>query len=146
MNQGRTIFSQVLDLAPRSEFQECVKKYGAGLVAKRFSLWDQFLCMSFAQLTYRESLRDIESCLLSLGKKRFSLGLRCEVKRTTLAYANENRDWRIWEEYPKVLIVKTRELYAGDKLEFQFENAAYALDSTTITLCLSLFPWARTVF
>lgn len=143
MNQGRTIFSQLLDLAPRYEFQECVKKYGEGVVARRFSLWDQFLSMSFAQLTYRESLRDIESCLQSLGKKKYGLGLRCEVKRTTLAYANENRDWRIWEEYAQILIQKVRPLYAKDNLEFNFENVAYVLDSTTITLCMSLFPWAK---
>lgn len=143
MNEGRTIFSQLLDLAPRFEFQECVKKHSKGLVAKRFSFWDQFLSMSFAQLTYRESLRDIESCLQSLGKKRYSLGLRCEVKRTTLAYANENRNWRIWEEYAQILIQKVRPLYAKDSLEFNFENVAYVLDSTTITLCMSLFPWAK---
>ena len=143
MNEGRTIFSQLLELAPRFEFQECIKKYDLEKATKKFSLWDQFLSMSFAQLTYRESLRDIESCLFSLGKKRFSLGLRCEVKRTTLAYANENRNWRIWEEYAQILIQKVRPLYAQDNLDFNFEQVAYVLDSTTITLCMSLFPWAK---
>lgn len=143
MNEGRTVFSQLMELAPRYEFQECAKKHAKKVVTRKFSFWDQFLCMAFAQLTYRESLRDIETCLLSLGKKIFSLGLRSEVKRTTLAYANETRNCKVWEDFAKILINKTRKLYAGDKLEFEFENAAYAIDSTTITLCLSLFPWAK---
>lgn len=143
MNKERTVFSQLLDLVPRHEFHLCVKRYGKEIIPRKFSFWDQFLSMAFAQLTFRESLRDIEVCLGALGSKTYHMGIRSRVTRSTLAYANDTRDWKIWSDFAQVLIARARKLYAGDNLEFEFENAAYALDSTTITLCLTLFPWAR---
>ena len=110
---------------------------------RKFSFWDQFLAMAFAQVTFRESLRDIEVCLQALGSRTYQLGFKGRVKRSTLADANNARDWRIWGDFASILIEQARNLYADDELEFQFKHAAYALDSTTITLCLTLFPWAR---
>ena len=143
MNSERAVFSQLMDFAPRYEFHQCVKRYATNLHPRRFSHWDQFLTMAFAQLTFRESLRDIEVCLSALGQKTYHMGFRSRVTRSTLAHANDRRDWRMWSDFAYVLIDKAQRLYAGEDLEFEFADAVYALDSTTITLCLSLFPWAR---
>jgi hypothetical protein len=139
MSLQRTIFSQIMELAPRYEFELCVKKYKLDYLPKKFSYWDQFLSMSFAQLTFRESLRDIETCLSALGAKTYQMGFRNRVSRSTLADANNERDWRIWSGYAQILIDRARKLYVEDKLDFEFANTAYALDSSTITLCLTLF-------
>lgn len=143
MNQQQTVFAQLMELVPRQVFQRCVKHHGRGLQPRRFSYRDQFLSMAFAQLTYRESLRDIEVCLSALGARVYGMGFRSRVVRSTLADANNTRDWRIWSDFAQVLIAKARKLYAGDPLESEFSSAVYALDSTTISLCLSLCPWAR---
>src|SRR3989441_12299620 len=143
MNAGRTIFSQVLDYLPWYEFQKCVIRYRGDYQQKSFSCWDQSLCMSFAQLTYRESLRDIEACLRSMGGKLYHMGLRGRVARSTLADANESRDWRIYADFAQVLIAIARPLYAHDPIGVDLDQNLYALDSTTIDLCLSLFPWAK---
>ena len=142
MNSGQTVFSQVMDYAPRYEFQKCVARYRGDYQQKGFSCWDQFLAMAFAQLTYRESLRDIEACLRALGRKRYHMGFRSKVARTTLADANERRDWRIYADFAQVLIGMARPLYAEDPIGVELDQGLYALDSTTIDLCLSLFPWA----
>jgi IS4 transposase len=128
---------------PRYEFQKCVSRYHGGYQQKKFSCWDQFLAMSFAQLTYRESLRDIEACLGSVGGKLYHMGFRSRVARSTLADANESRDWRIFADFAQVLIAIARPLYAKDPLSVELDAGLYAFDSTTIDLCLSLFPWAR---
>ena len=143
MNSGRTVFSQLLDHLPWYEFQKCVARYRGDYQQKSFSCWDQFLAMSFAQLTYRESLRDIEACLRSLSGKLYHVGFRGRVARTTLADANESRDWRIYADFAQVLIGMARPLYAHDPIGVDLDQSLYALDSTTIDLCLSLFPWAR---
>src|SRR6266436_282131 len=143
MNAGRTIFSQVLDHLPWYEFQKCVTRYRGDYQQKSFSCWDQYLCMSFAQLTYRESLRDIEACLRSMSPKLYHMGLRGRVARSTLADANEARDWRIYADFAQVLIAIARPLYSHDPIGVDLDQNLYALDSTTIDLCLSLFPWAR---
>lgn len=132
-----------MDLVHRYEFNLCVQRYAADLTPRKFSHWDQLLAMTFAQITFRESLRDIEVCLSALGSQTYHMGFRSRVRRSTLAYANNTRDWRIWADFAQVLINRARKLYAGDALEFQFDSAAYAVDSSTITLCLSLFPWAK---
>jgi hypothetical protein len=143
MNSGRTVFAQLMDFIPSYEFRRCVARYRGQYRVRSFSCWDQFLAMAFAQLTYRESLRDIETCLRSLGGKLYHLGIRGQVSRSTLADANEGRDWRIFADLARVLIAMARPLYAGEPLAVQLEETAYALDCTTIDLCLSLFPWAR---
>ncbi len=143
MNVGRTIFAQILDFVPRHEFRRCVDKYAGNRRVRTFSCWDQFLCLLFAQLTYRESLRDIEACLRALDTKLYHMGIRGRVSRNTLAVANEKRDWRIYAEFAHVLIAHARELYAGDTWSVELQDTVYALDSTTIDLCLNLFPWAR---
>lgn len=143
MNAGRTVFAQLMAHAPHKEFQRCVARYGGERYLKRFSCWDQFLAMAFAQLTYRESLRDIETCLHSMRGKLYHMGLRATVARSTLADANENRDWRIFADFAQALINIARPLHAGDPLGVELDHALYALDATTIDLCLSLFPWAR---
>ena len=143
MNIARTVFSQLMDLIQRYDFNLCVQRYTADITPRTFSYWDQFLAMAFAQLTFRESLRDIEVCLSALGAQTYHMGFRSRVTRSTLAYANNTRDWRIWADFAQILIKIARKLYSGDALEFQFDNAAYAVDSSTITLCLTLFPWAR---
>jgi hypothetical protein len=143
VNSGRTVFSQILDHLPWYEFQKCVARYRGDYQQKSFSCWDQFLAMSFAQLTYRESLRDIEACLRSMGGKLYHVGFRGRVARTTLADANESRDWRIYADFAQVLIGMVRPLYARDPIGVDLDQSLYALDSTTIDLCLSLFPWAR---
>jgi hypothetical protein len=128
---------------PRYEFQKCVSRYGGDLQRKSFSCWDQFLAMGFAQFTYRESLRDIEACLRSVSGKLYHMGFRGRVSRSTLADANESRDWRIFADFAQVLIAMARPMYAGDPIGVDPDGSLYALDSTTIDLCLSLFPWAR---
>jgi len=143
MHSGRTIFAQVMDHLPIHEFQKCVVRYRGDHNWRGFSCWDQFLCLGFAQLTYRESLRDIEACLRSVQSKLYHLGFRGRVSRSTLADANETHDWRIYADFAQVLIHMVRPLYAGESLGYDLDNTVYALDSTTIDLCLSMFPWAR---
>jgi hypothetical protein len=143
MNTGRTVFSQLIEFLPHQEFQKCVARYEGGRYLKNLSCWDQYLAMAFAQLTYRESLRDIEACLRSVSSKLYHMGFRGKVARSTLADANESRDWRIYADFAQVLIAIARPLYADDPIGIDLDQSLYALDSTTIDLCLSLFPWAR---
>ena len=143
MNSGRTVFSQLISLLPDREFRRCVSRYSGDSHFRGFSCWDQFLAMTFAQLTYRESLRDIEACLHSLGNKLYHLGFRGRVTRTALADANEAHDWHIFADFARVLIATARPLYARDPIGVDLDQTLYALDSTTIDLCLSVFPWAR---
>ncbi len=143
MNTGRTIFSQIMDYLPLHEFRKCVKRYRGHYKVQSFSCLDQFLCMAFAQLTYRESLRDIEACLRSMENKLYHMGIRGNVSRSTLADANDSRDWRIYADFAQVLIHQARKLYADEDFGVELDETVYALDSTTIDLCLSLFPWAR---
>ena len=143
MNTGRTIFSQIMDFLSLHEFRKCVKRYRGNYKVKSFSCLDQFLCMAFAQLTYRESLRDIEACLRSMQNKLYHMGIRGGVSRNNLANANEIRDWRIYADFAQVMIHQARSLYADDDFGVELDQTVYALDTTTIDLCLSLFPWAR---
>jgi len=143
MNSGQTVFSQLIDFLPRHEFSKCVQRYNGNHRTRTFSCMDQFLCMVFAQLTFRESLRDIEACLRTVESKLYHMGIRGRVSRSTLAEANENRDWRIYADFSQTLIPIARKLYAHEELSVDLDQAVYALDSTTISLCLSLFPWAR---
>lgn len=143
MYQGKTIFSQIIDFLPMHSFRQSVNRYHGNKGIKKFSCLDQFMCMAFAQLTYRESLRDIECCLRSMQPKLYHMGIRGNIARSTLAYANENRDWRIYCDFAQVLIDQARKLYADDDFGLELEETVYALDASTIDLCLSLFPWAR---
>jgi len=143
MNAGRTIFSQVMDFLPHWEFRKCVKRYQGDHKTQKLSCMDQFLCMAFAQLTYRESLRDIEVCLRGNQTKLYHMGIRSRISRSTLADANENRDWRIYADFAQILISIAKDLYAEEDFGINLQAEVYALDSTTIDLCLSLFPWAR---
>jgi len=143
MNTGRTVFAQVVDCLPLHDFRTCVSRYRGHYKVQTFSCMDQFLCMAFAQLTYRESLRDIETCLRALQPKLYHVGSRGNVSRSTLADANEHRDWRIYADFAHVLIGTARKLYANEDFGVVLEQTAYAFDSTTIDWCLSLFPWAR---
>ena len=143
MNIGKTIFSQLMDFIPPYEFQKCVDRYSGNYKVKTFSCWDQYLCMAFAQLTYRESLRDIQVCLRAAHTKLYHMGIRGNVSRNTLANANQVRDWRIYADFAQGLIATARSLYAKDDFGLQLEQTGYALDATTIDLCLSLFPWAK---
>ncbi len=143
MNTGRTVFSQIMDFLPLRDLRKCVKRYRGNYKVQKFSCMDQFLCMAFAQLTYRESLRDIEACLRAMQSKLYHMGIRGRVSRSTLADANENRDWRIYADFAQVLIHIARGLYAKEEFGVELERTVYALDSTTIDLCLSLFPWAK---
>ena len=143
MNTGQTVFAQVMDFLPHWDFRKCVKRYRGDYKLQKFTCMDQFLCMAFAQLTYRESLRDIEVCLRGNRSKLYHMGIRSRVARNTLAKANENRDWRIHADFAQVLIARARELYAHEDFGVELDHTVYALDSTTIDLCLSLFPWAR---
>jgi hypothetical protein len=143
MNSGETIFAQLMDFVPAYEFRKCVDQYNGNFKMKSFSCWDQYLCMAFAQFTYRESLRDIEACLRATQSKLYHLGIRGKVSRNTLAHANQNRDWRIYADFAQILITRARKLYAEDSFGIELEQAVYALDSTTIDLCLALFPWAE---
>jgi Domain of unknown function (DUF4372) len=139
MNQGRTVFSQLVEFLPTYQFQVCVDRYQGNRYVKDFSCWDQFLCLAFAQLTYRESLRDIEACLRAQQPKLYHMGFRGQVSRNTLAHANEHRDWRIYADFAQVLIAAARDLYRGESFGVELSETVYALDSTTIDLCLSLF-------
>jgi Domain of unknown function (DUF4372)/Transposase DDE domain len=143
VNSGRTVFSQLIQHLPEKEFQKCVDRHNGDSNFRGFSCWDQLLAMAFAQLTYRESLRDIESCLRALGSKLYHMGFRGKVSRSTLADANESHDWRIFAEFAQVLIGIARPLHAHDPIGVDLDQSLYALDSTTIDLCLSLFPWAK---
>ena len=143
VNQGRTVFSQLLSFLPDREFRRCVARYGGDARPRGFSCWDQYLSMAFAQLTYRDGLRDIEACLRSFGGKLYHMGFRGRVARSTLADANEMHDWRIFADFAQVLIRIARPLHSSDPIGVQLDHSLYALDSTTIDLCLSLFPWAQ---
>ena len=143
MHSGRMLFSQLMDHLPMREFHACVERYGGNYKVKSFSCLDQFYCLAFAQLTYRESLRDIEACLRSRSSKLFHMGIRGNVSRNTLANANTVRDWRIYSDFAYVLIGMARELYGKDDFGVELNHTAYAFDATLIDLCLSLFPWAR---
>jgi transposase len=143
MHIGRLVFAQLMDHVPPYEFQKCVARYSGNYKFRGFSCLDQFLCLAFAQLTFRESLRDIEACLRSVQNKLYHMGFRGKVSRSTLADANEEHDWRIYADLAQVLIHIARPMYAKESLGFDLDNTVYALDSTTIDLCLSVFPWAR---
>lgn len=143
MNAGRPVFSQIVDVIYRVQFDRCVSNYPMPRKSKSFTARDQFLCMAFAQLTFRESLRDIEACLRSQANLLYAMGIRGLVTRTNLAYANESRDWRVYFELAQVLIRKARKLYASDRYILEIDEMVYAIDASTIDLCMSLFPWAR---
>jgi hypothetical protein len=143
VNVGQTVFAQLMGHLSAYEFQKCVARYRGDSHSRGFSCWDQYLAMAFAQLTYRESLRDIEACLRSMSGKLYHVGFRGQVARSTLADANETHDWRIYADFAQVLIGIARPLYAHDPIGVDLAQSLYALDSTTIDLCLSLFPWAR---
>jgi hypothetical protein len=143
MNAGQTVFAQLMELVPKYEFQLCVDRYQGNRYVKGFSCWDQFLCLAFAQLTDRTSLRDIETCLRAQQAKLYHMGFRGRISRSTLADANEVRDWRIFRDFAQVLIGRARELYRATPLGVDWSETVYAFDSTTVDLCLSLFPWAQ---
>ncbi len=143
MYEGRIVFSQVMDFLPLDAFRKCVRRYDGERRVRTFCCWDQFLCMAFAQLTYRESLRDIETCLRAVETKLYHAGIRGRVSRSTIADANERRDWRIYADLAQVLIGIARPLYVDDDFGVALKHTAYAFDSTTIDLCLTLFPWAK---
>src|SRR3954462_2688370 len=142
MDPGKLVFAQLMDFLPRHDFNACVRRYGGDHRPRGFSCRDQFLCLAFAQLTFRESLRDIETCLRAFQPKLYHAGFRGRVSRSTLADANRAHDWRIFADFAQVLIGRARTLYAGDPMGVELEETVYALDSTTIDLCLSLFPWS----
>lgn len=143
MNQGQTVLSQIISFISKYEFDKCVMRYNGNHRVRSFTCWEQYIVMSFAQLTYRESLRDIESCLTAIGSKLYHSGIRSRISRSTLAEANERRDWRIYFDFANGLIQEARQLYVKDSsFSIDIENLVYAFDSTTIDLCLSLFPWA----
>jgi len=143
MYQGQTVFSQVMDFLPQKKFRKCVDRYNGNYRVRSFTCYDQLLCMAFAQLTYRESLRDIECCLRAMREKLYHMGIRGKVSRSTLANANETRDWRIYSDFAQILINEARRLYIDDDFGLELKESVYALDSSTIDLCLSVFPWAR---
>lgn len=143
MNQGQTIFAQIMSYLPRHSFRKCVDKYHGNYKVHSFNCWQQFLVMAFAQLTYRESLRDIETCLRAMQNKLHHVGLQSNISRSTIADANEKRDWRIYADFAYLLIKEAKELYRDENLFEELNETIYALDSTTIDLCLSLFPWAK---
>lgn len=143
MHTGRFVFTQLMQHLPMHTFRRLVSKYGGDHYVKRFSCLDQFLCMAFAQITGRQSLRDIEICLRAHQSKLYHLGIRGHIARSTLADANEQRDWRIYADFAQQLIATARSLYVDEPLDIELAHTAYALDSTTIELCLSVFPWAR---
>ena len=143
MHSGQLIFSQLMEFLPSYEFTKCVERYGGNRRVRRFSCRDQFLVMAFAQLTFRESLRDIEICLRTMPQHLYHAGIRGSVARSTLAEANESRDWRIWEDLAQILIAEARKLHAGEGFGVPLKADCYAFDTTTIDLCLALFPWAQ---
>ncbi len=143
MNTGKTVFAQLQEHLPLHHFRKCVKRYGGNYKVQSFTCLDQYLCLFFAQLTYRESLRDITTCLLGMQNKLYHMGIRGTIARSTLADANEKRDWRIYQDFAHILIHHARELYSKDAFGVSLQETVYALDSTTIDLCLALFPWAK---
>jgi len=143
MYSGKIIFAQLMECLPIYEFNKCVKRYRGNYKARNFSYLDQFLSMAFAQMTYREGLRDIEACLKSMQPKLYHMGIRGKIAKSTLADANEKRDWRIYADFAQVLIHIARKLYVNEEFGLDLEQTVYALDSTTIDLCLALFPWAH---
>ena len=144
MNEGKAVFSQIMSFFPKYEFEQRVSKYNGNYRVRNFNCWDQFLCMGFAQLTYRNSLRDIEACLTAQPNKLYHMGIKGNVTRTNLANSNQQRNWRIYADFAQYLIFVARNLYQTDELaDIDLDNVIYALDSTTIDLCLSLFPWAK---
>jgi hypothetical protein len=143
MNTGRTVFSQLMDFLPLGQFRCCVQRYGGDYKVHSFSCLDQFLCLAFAQLTYRESLRDIETCLRAQSSRLYHMGFRGRISRNTLAHANEQRDWRVYADFARILIAQARALYQQEPFGVELEQTVYAFDSTTVDLCLSLFPWAQ---
>ena len=143
MYEGQIVFSQLMDFLPEYQFRKCVERYKGNYHIRSFSCWDQFLCMSFAQLTYRESLRDIETCMRALHNKLYHMGIRVKISRSTLADANEKRNWRIYADFAQILIHEAKKLYINEPFGVDIDETVYALDSTTIDLCLSLFPWAK---
>jgi hypothetical protein len=143
MHAGQYLFAQLMAFLPKRDFDRCVRNYRGNYRARRFSCYEQFLCMAFAQLTYRDSLRAIEICLNSLKAKLYHVGIRGSIARNTLARANQNRDWRIYADFAHLLIARARKLYAKDAFAVALEQTVYAFDSTTIDLCLTLFPWAQ---
>jgi len=142
VNQGKTVFAQVIDFLPKRQFRRCVERYKGNYRVRSFTCFDQFLCMAFAQMTYRESLRDIQCCLRAMDAKLYHSGFRGKVSKSNLADANEKRDWRIYRDVAQVLIRNARDLYAGDDFGLQLDETVYALDASIIDLCLSVFPWA----
>jgi len=143
MPSSRTVFAELMTHVSQTKFQTCVRRYDGDYKASRFSCWDQYLCMAFAQLTYRESLRDIEACLRAVQSRLYHVGIRARISRSTLADANETRDWRIYADFAQSLIRTARDLYVDDPLAVDLANTVYALDATIIDLCLSVFPWAH---
>ncbi len=143
MYQGQTVFSQVMGFIPQNKFRQCVNRYHGNRRVRSFTCYDQLLCMAFAQLSYRESLRDIECCLRAMHEKLYHMGIRGKVSRSTLADANEKRDWRIYSDFAQILIHEARQLYVDDDFGLELKDTVYALDASTIDLCLSVFPWAR---
>jgi len=143
MNSGRTIFAQLMDLLPLAEFRRCVDRYDGDYKVKTFSCLDQFLCLAYAQLTYRESLRDIETCLRAHARQLYHMGFRGGISRNNLANANRQRDWRIYADFASVIIAQARGLYKNEPFGLELDQTVYAFDSTTIDLCLALFPWAQ---
>jgi len=143
MNLGKAIFSQLIEFLPQYEFQKCVERYRGNYKIQSFSCWSQFLCMAFAQLTYRESLRDIQACLRGNQQRLYHMGFRGNISRNTLAHANHIRDWRIYADFAQILITQARALYAHEDFGVELKQTVYAFDATIIDLCLSLFPWAH---
>ena len=143
MRDGKTIFSQIMEWIHPEQFRRCVQRYNGNYRIRHFPCWDQFLAMSFAQVTYRDSLADIEVCLRSRPDQLYHMGFRSTIAHSTLADANSSRDWRIYHDLAQGLIARARRLYASESFGVELEQTVYALDSTTIDLCLSLFPWAR---
>ncbi len=143
MNHGKTVFAQAIDFLPKRQFRRCVERYKGNYRVRSFTCFDQFLCMAFAQLTYRESLRDIECCQRAMKDKLFHAGIRGNVSRSTIADANEKRNWRIYRDFAHTLIRQARQFYAGEDFGIQLDQTVYALDATIIDLCLSVFPWAK---
>jgi hypothetical protein len=143
MNLGRTVFSQLADYLPTYQFQLCVDRYHGDRYVKEFSCWDQFLCLAFAQLTCLGSLRDIETCLRAQQPRLYHMGFRGRVSRNNLAHANECRDWRIYADFAQILIATARQIYRDESFGVELEETVYAFDSTTIDLCLALFPWGK---
>ena len=143
MNSGKMVFSQLMDYLPWWQFDKIVNQYHGNHKVKHFSCGERFRVMAFAQFTYRRSLRDVEAAFNAIGKKAYHMGVRCKVARSTLADANEQRDWRIYADFAQILISKARLLYADEPLDVEWGGNIYAIDATTIDLCLAVFPWAK---